>query len=341
MAQSTKPAVLFVCTANIIRSVMAVAIFKRTIERFYVLHKWTVESAGVRGLTGEAADPNAVAVMRGLGCDLSQHVARRIYPELIANFDLILVSELAQKETLREAYPDQAYKIYLLGEHIGKTSDIPDPLSLSLQEYLKAAREIESRLNKSFFYIILIAMRNSNIRLGRAAKSKTEWDLMVSESGLSVPVILDALEILPPENKYDVLQILLQLSQDTKLILGELGKVAAKISPPDYELDWLQEIRYHQIVRPLTCQTKMIERLFLHPDIQLEIDHISEAISQPQYKALFEELEKLFTRRYDEYKYRINIWDLSSKYKSLPFKIGDYDEAYGALRAQYYPSIKR
>jgi protein-tyrosine phosphatase len=342
MAYSVKPSVLFVCTANIIRSVMAVAIFKRNIEKFLPLRKWIVESAGVKGLTGEGADPNAVAVMRGLGCDLSRHVARRIYPDLIKNFDLILVSELDHKVALQEAYPEYASKIFVLGEHVGKNIDIPDPLAQPLQAYLKTAREIESRLNKSFFYIILYTLKNYNARLGiKKWKGPSNLVLQDGEAGPSLAAILAALKDFPSENQYDVLQILLQVVSEQKLILSELERIVSRISPPDYELDWLQDIRYHQIARPITCLTKISERMFVHPEIQTNLDQIREEISQPRDKALFDELEKLFTRKYDEYKYRINIWDLSSKYKSLPFKIGDYDEAYKALCAYYFPSIKR
>ena len=76
-------AVLFVCTSNAIRSVMAAGLMRRRFGR--MVH---VESVGVRPI--EAVDPMAVVVMDEIGVDVSGHRPRGFDALEDFYFDLIV-----------------------------------------------------------------------------------------------------------------------------------------------------------------------------------------------------------------------------------------------------------
>ena len=82
MASDLPSAVLFACTQNVIRSVMAAAIFKH----FYG-HKSYVSSVGVR--PGHA-DPFVAAVMDEMGIDVSKHRPHGFDDLEDSSFDVVI-----------------------------------------------------------------------------------------------------------------------------------------------------------------------------------------------------------------------------------------------------------
>lgn len=82
MAGDLPGAVLFACTQNVIRSVMAAAIY-----RHFYGHKSYVASAGVR--PGER-DPFVAAVMDEMGIDISKHRPQSFDDLEDSSFDLVI-----------------------------------------------------------------------------------------------------------------------------------------------------------------------------------------------------------------------------------------------------------
>lgn len=82
MAGDLPGAVLFCCTMNAIRSVMAEAIMKHLFGRAVY-----IESVGVR--RGEI-DPFAVAVMDEIGIDIARHISKSFEDLDDESFDLII-----------------------------------------------------------------------------------------------------------------------------------------------------------------------------------------------------------------------------------------------------------
>jgi protein-tyrosine-phosphatase len=345
MMQSTdKPAILFVCTANIIRSPIAEALFRRILQRFYSLEGWQVGSAGVLAFAGFPADQNAITVVRGLGIDLSQHTAHQVSPELLDQYDVVLTMEKNQKEALANNYLDQAFKIHFIGELTGDWTDIYDPRNESLQDYLTAARNIETILEKKYLRILMAALVNSLKRIGLPSPNFQIFSSYQSlEERTSKTDAPDDFEwmfrqiiSLPLEDQYDLLLVLHLVKPDNIDVLLELQHVAELISPPDYESRWLKDIFYHEIVLPVTCMQKMSQRQFVHPAIQDELEQLAMRLNDPNCNQLFLDLEKLFHRKLSEQKYLFNIWDLRVKYKALPHNDIEYDEAYRILHQKYH-----
>jgi len=82
-----------------------------------------VRSAGLGALVGKGADPLAVKLMDGCKIDIGEHVARQITPEMIREYDLILVMDKEQQQRLHSIAPASRGRVHLLG----KWSDLEVP----------------------------------------------------------------------------------------------------------------------------------------------------------------------------------------------------------------------
>ena len=111
--------ILVVCVGNICRSPMAEYLLK---QQYPQLH---IESAGISGLTGHAADPKAQLCMQRLGIDLQPHIAKKLNSDLIKKADLILVMSQNQQKHLEQTWPFAKGKTFRLGHWQGR--NVPDP----------------------------------------------------------------------------------------------------------------------------------------------------------------------------------------------------------------------
>ncbi|HEX8099025.1 MAG TPA: hypothetical protein VF660_02350 [Actinomycetota bacterium] len=89
--------ILLLCTGNICRSPIAEGLLKRQLEDGGVTGV-TVHSAGVSGLDGYPADPEAVRTSAEQGVDISSHRARRVTAKMIESADLILTMTADQRK---------------------------------------------------------------------------------------------------------------------------------------------------------------------------------------------------------------------------------------------------
>lgn len=87
--------------------------------------KVRVESAGLAALVGRPADPLAVELMAERGIDASGHRARQLSPEMIREFELLLVMEGWQVREIERLAPHARGKVFRLGHW--RDFDIPDP----------------------------------------------------------------------------------------------------------------------------------------------------------------------------------------------------------------------
>ena len=91
----------------------------------------TVSSAGILS-GGSPATPDGVAVLAGMGIDISNHVSRRLNRDLVAEADLVLCMT---REHLREAVvadPASFPKIFTLKELVRRLEQTPGASMASL-----------------------------------------------------------------------------------------------------------------------------------------------------------------------------------------------------------------
>ena len=134
--------IMFVCTANTCRSVMAEAIFKHIANE-----NFEVFSSGIIAENGKKPSNNAIEVCNSHAIDLSGCRATYFKDSMIAEMDLVLTLEEFHKEKIMIYYPD--LKIFTIREFIGEYPyDINDPFGGDIKVYDACFCEIYRCLKK-------------------------------------------------------------------------------------------------------------------------------------------------------------------------------------------------
>jgi len=143
MSETPLPArirkVLFVCTGNSCRSVMAQKLFEKMArEKGLVMHS---ESAGTGVTANFGASPETAELLNAEGIDASAHVSRQVTQEMVWGSDLVCVMSAGHRDYLLRNFPDAAAKIFLLtafcSEGGGRyhMAGVPDPIGMGQAFY--------------------------------------------------------------------------------------------------------------------------------------------------------------------------------------------------------------
>ncbi len=123
--------VLFVCMGNICRSPMAEGVFQKLLEQSGLADQVLIDSAGTHAYhVGKSPDPRAIRTASERGIDLGRLRARQVERGDFEEFDLVLVMDEHNYDTLVFTCAKQhQHKLdYLLdyAPHLG-TRNLPDP----------------------------------------------------------------------------------------------------------------------------------------------------------------------------------------------------------------------
>jgi protein arginine phosphatase len=152
--------VLFVCTANICRSPMAMGLLQGIV--YDTIVDWRIESAGTWAIEGQPAARFTQQVLLTRGIDLRNHRSRLVSNPMMEQFNLILAMESGHKEALKVEFPFASKKIFTVSQMIDQVFDIIDPIGGPLLDFEATARELTQIIQKGFGKIeMLSSAKNS------------------------------------------------------------------------------------------------------------------------------------------------------------------------------------
>lgn len=146
--------IMFVCTGNTCRSVMAEYLLKDIVNKKNLDSKFYICSSGVFAYNGQQPTDEAMEVMKEKDIDISRHRSTNINNSNVLEMNLVLCMTLIQKLQIIHRYPELEGNVYTLKEYViydnenNKDINIEDPWGLGIETYRECLKEIEKCLIK-------------------------------------------------------------------------------------------------------------------------------------------------------------------------------------------------
>ena len=143
--------ILFVCTGNSCRSVMAQGLLRKMLKE-KGRNDVQILSAGVSTLGGLGATEETIEVMQMEGVDVSGHISQPLTRDLIRSAEAIFCMEEFHRELIRARSPEARQKIHLLrlfeAEDRVLDPNIPDPIGRPKEVYESCLMTIKEAVER-------------------------------------------------------------------------------------------------------------------------------------------------------------------------------------------------
>ena len=141
--------ILFICTGNSCRSVMAMALMEKFVNEVGLSERVHIDSAGTSTFAGIGAAPNTVSVLKDEGVDVSGHRGKNINRDILKRSDIIFVMEKYHRNAIISMMPEIKDRVRLLKDG----ADISDPIGRPIEEYKNVMAIIKEEVENVFLEI--------------------------------------------------------------------------------------------------------------------------------------------------------------------------------------------
>lgn len=105
-----------------------------------------INTAGLRPMIGQPADPVAVGLMAERNLNISMHRAKPLNREKVGAAAVIFVMERWQEQSVLNSFPLARGKVFCLGRD--QSSEIPDPYKMGIDAFVESLSLIDAGIAK-------------------------------------------------------------------------------------------------------------------------------------------------------------------------------------------------